>query len=146
MCHNVHFLHSLYIGNIFVNVQVCLVIDKIFDVSSKIIHIPKGKDIAKHLSVIRNHFEDLGSPVMMGGDQDASSKGVFGVATTRDGRGYLLIIDPHYYGKDLKNIEHDLHKDGWVQWKPVDEFVHSSFYNLCLPQCSTDGAAAPALK
>ena len=77
----------------------------------------------------------------MGGDQDASSKGVFGVATNRDGRDYLLIIDPHYYGKDLKNIK-DLHKDGWVQWKPVDDFVHSSFYNLCLPQCSADGAAA----
>ena len=116
-------------------------VDKVFDIPSKIIHIPKGKDITKHLPAIRNHFESLGSPIMMGGDQDASSKGVFGVASSRNGKDFLLIVDPHYYGKDLNDFN-QLYKDGWVQWKPVDEFMLSSFYNLCLPQCPADGAAA----
>ena len=57
-------------------------VDKVFDIPSKIIHIPKGKDITKHLPAIRNHFQSLGSPIMMGGDQDASSKGVFGVTSS----------------------------------------------------------------
>ena len=116
-------------------------VDKVFDIPSKIIHIPKGKDITKNLPAIRSHFESLGSPIMMGGDQDASSKGVFGVTSSRNGKDFLLIVDPHYYGKDLGDFN-QLYKDGWVQWKPVDEFMHSSFYNLCLPQCPADGAAA----
>ena len=78
---------------------------------------------------------------MMGGDQDASSKGVFGVTSNEEGQDFLLIIDPHYYGKDLKDVQ-QLYKDNWVQWKPVDDFMQSSFYNLCLPQYSADGAAA----
>ena len=77
----------------------------------------------------------------MGGDQDASSKGVFGVTSNEEGQDFLLIIDPHYYGKDLRDVQ-QLYKDNWVQWKPVDDFMQSSFYNLCLPQYSADGAAA----
>ena len=76
---------------------------------------------------------------MMGGDQDASSKGVFGAIKAKDGREFLLIVDPHYYGKSA--VLSKLYKDSWIFWKPVEDFSDSSFYNLCLPQSSPpDGA------
>ncbi len=71
---------------------------------------------------------------MMGGDRDASSKGIFGLATCKSERHFLLVVDPHYFGAALENRD-KLHRDAWVHWKPVEDFMESSFYNLCLPQC-----------
>ena len=108
-------------------------IDKLYDIPSKIVHVNSGNKLVDHVDSISNHFETFGSPIMMGGDQDASSKGIFGVAQERNGRSYFLIIDPHYYGSDLRSCD-KLYQDSWVHWKPVDSFMDSSFYNLCLPQ------------
>ena len=62
--------------------QVCLVLDYLFDVPSKIIHAPaidtKGElrhSLVNHVDALRNHFQKFGSPIMMGGDVDSSSKG-----------------------------------------------------------------------
>ena len=109
-----------------------MVIDQEYNITSKIIHVQKGESLRNLFEKLQNHFEDFGCPVMMGGDMDASSKGVFGVAETEDGQKYFLIVDPHYHGKDLSQEE--LALKGWVKWQSVDEFNESSFYNLCLPQ------------
>ena len=113
--------------------EVCLIIDKIFDIPSKIIHIPKGALLRDHIPTVINHFRKFGSPIMMGGDRDASSKGIFGVAQDKNDQCYLLVVDPHYYGKPISDPKM-LSENGWVAWKSLDEFVHDSFYNLCLPQ------------
>ena len=98
-------------------------------------HVSKN-DLQSHFPDIKAHFEKFGSPIMMGGDVDASSKGVFGVATSSDNQDYLLIIDPHYCGKPLDKAD-QLFQDHWVSWKSVQsDFCDSSFYNLCLPQIS----------
>ncbi|GBP55420.1 Ufm1-specific protease 2 [Eumeta japonica] len=73
------------------SVEVCLVIDKLYDVPCKIFHVNKGRDLQKIVTVLQNHFEKNGSPVMMGGDVDCSSKGVMGLHIG-DNVEYLLIM------------------------------------------------------
>ena len=84
--------------------------------------------------LFQDHFTRFGSPIMMGGDADCSSKGIFGAArdASDGGSGLLLVVDPHYYGKKAANER--LWGRGWVKWVRLSEFMDSSFYNLCLPQ------------
>ena len=121
----------LILRNLYFNLQVCLIIDQVYDIPSKIIHIPRGRDLVDHFDTIKGHFSKSGSPCMMGGDNDASSKGIFGVCESAE-KKYLLIVDPHYWGSKISDealAEHD-----WVRWRELGTFVESSFYNLCLPQ------------
>ncbi|XP_046604368.1 ufm1-specific protease 1 isoform X1 [Neodiprion virginianus] len=111
--------------------EVCLVIDQRYGVPSKIIHVPSGKDLKKYSDAIKQHFIEFGSPIMMGGDRDCSSKGIMGIHYSAKEIS-LLIVDPHFVGK-AKNAE-QLANDGWVKWQSLTDFVDSSFYNLCLPQ------------
>ena len=108
-----------------------MVVDHLFQVPCKIIHSPSGS-LGQHFDTLVAHFRDFGTPVMMGGDVDASSKGIFGAAVSKTAK-YLLVVDPHYWGpKDCS--AKDLQDKRWVRWKPLDEFSDSSFYNMCLPQ------------
>jgi len=97
----------------------------------KIIYVASGKRLIDQVDNIKKHFEQFGSPIMMGGDRDCSSKCIVGLHVGNEGV-YLLIVDPHFVGK-AKSTEH-LKKDRWVKWQNLDDFVDSSFYNLCLPQ------------
>ncbi|XP_069688479.1 ufm1-specific protease 1 [Periplaneta americana] len=111
--------------------EVCLVVDHLYNVPSKIIHVMKGSELHLHVSSLVEHFNKFGSPLMMGGDQDCSSKGVVGVHSN-DNNTYLLIVDPHYCGRARTCV--DLQQKGWVKWQNINEFIDSSFYNICLPQ------------
>ncbi|XP_023710680.1 ufm1-specific protease 1 isoform X3 [Cryptotermes secundus] len=116
--------------------EVCLVVDHLYGVSSKIIHVTKGSDLNQHMPSLIEHFNRYGSPLMMGGDQDCSAKAVMGIHAS-DSDVYLLIVDPHYCGRARSCQE--LQKKEWVKWQHIDEFVHSSFYNICLPLCTGNG-------
>ncbi|XP_076621650.1 UFM1 specific peptidase 1 [Colletes latitarsis] len=111
--------------------EVCLVLNHLYEVLSKIVHVPSGKLLSGQIPAIKGHFEEFGSPIMMGGDRDCSSKCVVGV---HEGvkNTYMLIIDPHFVGV-AKTIE-QLENYHWVKWQNLNNFVDSSFYNLCLPQ------------
>lgn len=124
------FLHSRdWIGTF----EASLVIDFFYDVPCKVVHVRGGGVELEKVAVeeLHQHFEKHGSPVMMGGDRDNSSKGILGVCTADRG-SYVLIADPHYYGCRLEKTE--LQRQGWVAWKKVSSLDQSSFYNLCLPQ------------
>lgn len=112
--------------------QVGLVIDQLYDVPCKILHIPKGQ-LKNHINELVAHFTNRGAPIMMGGDQDCSSKGIVGIHVT-PADSHLLIVDPHFEG--IPRFIGKLHRNNWVKWTSVDEFLDSSFYNLCLPQVS----------
>ncbi|KAL0113054.1 hypothetical protein PUN28_012345 [Cardiocondyla obscurior] len=116
--------------------EVCIVLNQLYNVLSKIIHISSGKDLINHVDNIKRHFEQFGSPIMMGGDRDCSSKCIVGLHIGNPSV-YLLIVDPHFVGK-AKNAE-ILQKDQWVKWQNLNEFDDSSFYNLCLPQLKYRG-------
>lgn len=102
-----------------------------YDILSKIIHVSSGKQLVNQIDNIKKHFEQFGSPIMMGGDKDCSSKCIVGLHVGNKDV-YLLIVDPHFVGK-VRNAEH-LRNDCWVKWQNLNDFVDSSFYNLCLPQ------------
>lgn len=113
--------------------EASLVLDYFYDVPCKLVHVRGGGAELEQVAVgeLHQHFEKHGSPVMMGGDRDNSSKGILGVCTGDSG-SYLLVVDPHYYGCQLERTE--LQGRGWVAWKRVSSLDQSSFYNLCMPQ------------
>ncbi|XP_061566038.1 inactive Ufm1-specific protease 1 [Cololabis saira] len=114
-------------------VEASLVLDYFCHAPCRLVHVRGGGTELERVAVqeLHQHFERHGSPVMMGGDRDGSSKGIFGVCTGLKG-SHLLVVDPHYYGCRLERTE--LQKRGWVAWKPVSSLDQSSFYNLCMPQ------------
>ncbi|KAJ8717139.1 hypothetical protein PYW08_005538 [Mythimna loreyi] len=111
--------------------EVCLVIDKLYDIPCKILHVNQGDELKTLVDTLVAYFEKFGSPVMMGGDVDASSKGIFGIHVGH-GDASLLVVDPHYVGKE--QTKEFLFNKGWVKWQRLSDFISGSFYNLCLPQ------------
>lgn len=113
--------------------EASLALDCFYDVPCKLVHIRGGAAELEQVAVeeLHQHFEKHGSPVMMGGDRDNSSKGIFGVCTGDKG-SYLLVVDPHYYGCHLEKAE--LQRQGWAAWKRISSLDQTSFYNLCMPQ------------
>lgn len=79
---------------------------------------------------LANHFQNVGTPVMIGGGVLAHT--ILGVAWNETtGQIKFLILDPHYTGaEDLQVI---LEK-GWCGWKGPDFWNKDAYYNLCLPQ------------
>ncbi|XP_018599922.2 ufm1-specific protease 1 [Scleropages formosus] len=112
--------------------EAAMILDHHHDVPCRILHVRAGgSEMEGVAEELHHHFRINGSPVMMGGDRDNSSKGILGVCTGVQG-SYLLVLDPHYYGPSLDTGE--VQRLGWVVWKRVDSLDHNSFYNLCLPQ------------
>ncbi|XP_078052190.1 UFM1 specific peptidase 1 [Augochlora pura] len=111
--------------------EVCLVLNHLYEVLSKIIHVPSGKQLPSHVAVIKRHFEEFGSPIMMGGDRDCSSKCIVGLHEGAENT-YMLIVDPHFVGQ--ARSKEQLVSQQWVKWQSLNDFIDSSFYNLCLPQ------------
>lgn len=114
--------------------EASLVLDFFYDIPCKLVHVRGGGAELEQVAVaLHHHFETHGSPVMMGGDRDNSSKGIMGVYTSNEGR-YLLVVDPHYFGCQLKPAELQTEICGWVSWRRISSLDQSSFYNLCMPQ------------
>ncbi|XP_075738642.1 UFM1 specific peptidase 1 isoform X2 [Rhipicephalus microplus] len=72
--------------------EVFLCLDHFYQVPCRILHASTGGQVAHHVDALLRHFEQLGSPVMMGGDCDASSKGILGVCQTSSGESHLLVL------------------------------------------------------
>uniref|UniRef100_A0A8P4JZ02 UFM1-specific peptidase 1 n=1 Tax=Dicentrarchus labrax TaxID=13489 RepID=A0A8P4JZ02_DICLA len=114
--------------------EASLVLDYFYDVPCKLVHVRGGGAELEHVAVeeLHQHFEKHGSPVMMGGDRDNSSKGILGVCTGDMG-SYLLVVDPHYYGCQLEPTElqrhgyYDPHGSGDHQQLPVTRGQHRQF-------------------
>lgn len=109
--------------------EVCYALEKLTGLTSKILHVSRGSDIESKSRELARHFDEQGSPIMVGGGVLAWT--ILGVARdSRTGKARFLILDPHYEGRDdLKIIQ----SKGWVGWKSADVFKASAFYNLCMP-------------
>lgn len=122
--------------------EVFLCLDHFYQVPCRILHVSSGAQVADHVDTLLAHFQHQGSPIMMGGDTDASSKGILGVCRTSWGKPYLLVLDPHWFRNDAKQGPLPdatvLRENGWVAWRPLDSLLESSFYNLCLPLLPRD--------
>lgn len=108
--------------------EVFLCLDYLYGVSSRIINVSSGAEIAHKGKELSHHFRTEGTPVMIGGGVLAYTLlGVDYNEATNDIK--FLILDPHYIGaENLKAI-----KDRWCGWKGPDIFRKDAFYNLCLP-------------
>ncbi|KAA0193041.1 Ubiquitin-fold modifier-1 (Ufm1) specific protease (UfSP), partial [Fasciolopsis buskii] len=101
----------------------------------RLLHVPKGSFTGKQLDILRNHFIDVGSPVMMGGCEDSSSKGVLAIRESLC-KTELLICDPHLHNSGEEPSLQEVCSKGWIKWQDTTELREHAFYNLCLPLLS----------
>ncbi|KAF6773109.1 hypothetical protein AHF37_07867 [Paragonimus kellicotti] len=111
-------------------VECGYVIEKLADVHFRLIHLSKGLFTASHVNAIIEHFQQMGSPIMMGGRMDGASKGILAIACGAH-RTEILIADPHYCASEEPPLS-QLCSEGWIRWCDILEFT-DLFYNLCLP-------------
>lgn len=117
-------------------VEISMCLSQHWDVMCKILHAPTGDKIGPlYASAIVNHFETIGSPIMIGGSVLAFT--ILGIAIDSNNKSpngqpdvKYLILDPHYTGPD--NVQSAVGKG--CSWQPSSIWKSSAFYNLCLPQ------------
>lgn len=117
-------------------IELSFVLDKLLDVSCRILNVRSGAELPEKCRELALHFETQGTPVMIGGGVLAYT--LLGVDYNElTGDCAFLILDPHYTGTDdLKSI----HAGGWCGWKKSvtskgkEFFLRDKFYNLLLPQ------------
>ncbi|GIY40132.1 ufm1-specific protease 1 [Caerostris darwini] len=102
------------------SVEVAFCLDFFYKIECRILHCRNISELQKHYSDIKDHFVQYGSPVMMGGDRDCSSKGILGISETEESI-FLLILDPHFTGhpKSPEKLQNDVqpHQDcAAVEW------------------------------
>lgn len=112
------------------SIEVQAVLDHLLKVTSKIMFVSQGSELATKGRELANHFETEGTPVMIGGGVLAHT--ILGVAWSENsGQIRFLILDPHYTGgEDLQTIT----EKGWCGWKGPEFWDQQAYYNLCLPQ------------
>ena len=111
-------------------------LDHLFDVSCKLLHISTSSVLSSFVPQLVNHFSQYGSPAMMGGDVDAASKGILGICCDDNQENtHLLVLDPHFtMDKTEKRYStKEIQDQQFVKWVPLSSFDERSFYNLCLP-------------
>lgn len=111
------------------SIEVQRVLEDYAGMSSKIVNLSSGPDIAERARQILMHFRTEGTPIMIGGGVLAHT--IIGVAfNTMTGNSQFVVLDPHYPGKeDLKIVQ----SKGWCNWKKPNFWDSNTFYNLCLP-------------
>ncbi|KAF0978101.1 hypothetical protein FDP41_002616 [Naegleria fowleri] len=117
-----------------------IVLEKWCGVQSKVLYVNRGDEMNSHARTIANHFDVNGSPIMIGGGVLAYT--MLGIEFDElTGECSYLILDPHFTGSinDPEYLE-DIISGGWCGWKTREQvFKDSVFYNLCMPQLSSEG-------
>ncbi|XP_072526084.1 ufm1-specific protease 2 [Salminus brasiliensis] len=112
------------------SIEVQAVLNQLLGVTSKILFVSRGSELASKGRELANHFETMGTPIMIGGGVLAHT--ILGVAWSEiSGQIRFLILDPHYTGgEDLQTVT----DKGWCGWKGPEFWDQNAYYNLCLPQ------------
>jgi len=113
--------------------ELSFCLETMMGVNSRILSSRSGEELGEHARALLFHFENNGSPVMIGGGQLAHT--ILGIDyNVRSGECHFLVLDPHYTGgdgqDDLTNV---IVKKGWCGWKPIKFWDKKAFYNLLLP-------------
>nr|AEE63538.1 unknown [Dendroctonus ponderosae] len=109
--------------------EVSYVLNSLLGITSKILYVSTGEDMATKGPELVSHFETHGSPVMIGGGVLAHT--ILGVDYNQQtGNLKFLILDPHYTGGEDLNI---IQGKGWCGWKGVEFWNKTAYYNMCLP-------------
>uniref|UniRef100_A0A8C7YH98 Ufm1-specific protease 2 n=1 Tax=Oryzias sinensis TaxID=183150 RepID=A0A8C7YH98_9TELE len=112
------------------SIEVQAVLNHLLGITSKIMFVSQGSELASKGRELANHFLTEGTPIMIGGGVLAHT--ILGVAWSEStGQIRYLILDPHYTGsEDLQVIA----EKGWCGWKGPEFWDQTAYYNLCLPQ------------
>jgi len=110
-------------------IELSYFLDEKYGVGSKIMTVASGLDLPQKARELAKHFDEIGTPVMMGGGQLAYT--LLGVEwCEKTGECAFLILDPHYTGgEDVSAIV-----PRWCGWKKAQDVFVSQFYNLLMPQ------------
>ncbi|XP_054460778.1 ufm1-specific protease 2 [Anoplopoma fimbria] len=112
------------------SIEVQAVLNQLLGVTSKIMFVSQGSELASKGRELANHFLTEGTPIMIGGGVLAHT--ILGVAWSEtSGQIRYLILDPHYTGAEDSQVITD---KGWCGWKGPDFWDQTAYYNLCLPQ------------
>ncbi|XP_036911072.1 ufm1-specific protease 2 isoform X1 [Sturnira hondurensis] len=112
------------------SIEVQLALNHLLGVTSKILFVSQGSDMAAQGRELARHFQSEGTPVMIGGGVLAHT--ILGVAWNENtGQIKFLILDPHYTGAEELQV---ILEKGWCGWKGLDFWNKDAYYNLCLPQ------------
>ncbi|XP_061839970.1 ufm1-specific protease 2 [Nerophis lumbriciformis] len=110
--------------------EVHAVLNQLLGVTSKIMFVSQGSEMATKGRELANHFLTEGTPVMIGGGVLAHT--ILGVAWSETtGMIRFLILDPHYTGAEDLQVITD---KGWCGWKGPEFWDQGAYYNMCLPQ------------
>ena len=109
-------------------VELSYVLDERYGFSCKILTVPSGRDLPSRARELALHFDETGTPIMMGGGKLAYT--LLGVQwDEKTGECAFLILDPHYTGgEDVKAIV-----PRWCGWKKCEDVFARDFYNLLMP-------------
>jgi len=119
-------------------IELGLFLQSYLDVTYKVITVNRGDEMDQQGRALVRHFEEEGTPVMVGGGVLAYT--LLGVRYDESlGKCEYLILDPHYTGGD--GDVSFIQKKKWVAWKSIgdaataggDLFVKDTFYNLLCP-------------
>ncbi|KAL5011008.1 hypothetical protein ScPMuIL_013313 [Solemya velum] len=76
--------------------EVCICVDHFRDVACKIVHVKSGSELPKHLDDLQQHFEEFGSPVMMG-EWQASYLGAAVIRTVHPSAFWEFALSQKHY-------------------------------------------------
>lgn len=111
--------------------EASIVLNQLYGVECRIIHVPSGSKVAEQVGILSQHLDQVGSPIMIGGDIDGASKTLIGISSPEEANIQFLIADPHYHGVSDPSV---VLSEGHIHWHSMELFTASSFYNFCLPQ------------
>lgn len=116
--------------------EVSMCLDGFRKMTSRILRVESGGDLAQQGPTLARHFETQGTPIMIGGGVLAHT--ILGIDfNSQTNELKFLILDPHYTGADdLANVQ----SKKWCGWKGCDFWDKKSYYNLCMPQLPTANA------
>ncbi|KAK9794344.1 hypothetical protein WJX73_005949 [Symbiochloris irregularis] len=119
-------------------IELGMILEARLGLTYRVLTVSSGADIESKAGELAQHFDQQGTPVMIGGGVLAYTLlGVhFDPAT---GECAFLILDPHYTGAESLA---DIQQGQWVAWKSLGGtaaaggslFRTDSFYNLLCPQ------------
>eukprot|EP00053_Salpingoeca_punica_P001568 m.34061 g.34061 ORF g.34061 m.34061 type:complete len:254 (+) comp11096_c0_seq1:169-930(+) len=119
-------------------------LDTYYQTDCKYASFASGADLQTHasLATLETHFRMHGSPVMVGGNVDASARALLGVHVDPHNLANcrVLVLDPHMYlglhgGRLTADEIYDAAvSHGYLAWRPLSLFDSRSFYNLAMPQ------------
>ena len=109
--------------------EVSYCLQHLLGIESRILHVSSGADLGAKARALMRHFNDEGTPIMIGGGVLAHT--ILGIAFDEgSGEVAFLVLDPHYTGAETLST---IQNKGWCGWKDAQFWDQTAYYNLCMP-------------